>query len=234
MRHRHLIYSIGISTLHWRHKCTIHSNSFIANQNSHMQWLEKKYITSCHIESKRKVPSCRNKYSPKICLSPFVFFCFFVCISPRHSFNSVVGLIWVVNISNNALLPASLRRAGQSMLSISWSRRIVRGQSFNRSDETFFLWKDGIVFGLSLGQTGHQWETDWTVYLDKTPWESQLHLGHSFLLSPSLYLFSYGTFIVRWPWQLRKMVGWWKLVAMQLAPVWLAWRQVKVDSDLVK
>lgn len=26
----------------------------------------------------------------------------------------------------------------------------------------------------------------------------------------------------------------WKSVAWQLAPLWLAWKQVKVDSDLVK
>lgn len=62
--------------------------------------IEKNYITSCHIESKRKVPSFRNKYSSEICL----FFSFLFFLSPRHSFNSVVGLIWVVNISYSAEL----------------------------------------------------------------------------------------------------------------------------------
>lgn len=57
--------------------------------------IEKNYITSCHIESKRKVQSFRNKYSSEICLH-------FFFLSPRHSFNSVVGLIWVVNISYSA------------------------------------------------------------------------------------------------------------------------------------
>lgn len=70
-----------------------------------------KYITSGHIKIKRKVHS-RIKYS---------VFC-----SPRHSLNSVVGLIWVVNIR--------VWRGGVGM-DVWWRRVVDRCWNFGEHPE---------------------------------------------------------------------------------------------------
>lgn len=76
---------------------------------------DSKYITSGHIKSKQKVHFFKNKV-----------LCFW---SPRHSLNSVVGLIWVVNIS------LSLQRGGESAWMVWWRRVVDRCWPFGEHPE---------------------------------------------------------------------------------------------------
>lgn len=115
--------------------------------------IKKSYITSCHIKSKRKVPSLRNKYSSEICLSLSHFLKKSLTFFQQHCWSHLGCKHY------SAWLPSPdwLRGISQQ----EWSSNIINQLIARTWSEVDQLYKEFTVEGhdrlwAQLGATGHQ------------------------------------------------------------------------------